>query len=1849
MRNMSWSRHARTAYIRWMALLVFSAALACLAVMAGEPKAGERPSPLELLRAQIVPDDAPARPPCLPARYDVGLPPVQRAKQCLAAVTEQAAARQERLQRLWMSIRNDSAQGKTPDQQADVKLLSYAFGETDLDEASKAAQAAGPAAQFRLASLLLAECRFDEAIHLLAALADLPARPAAGVIPRRALSLLARHDAQRAALEKHIALIPLSFDLPGYLARRGQDPATHAFIESVRQTTSIRLPAEFGRETTELPSPSEPEQVLLTTASVDLTAETLLEPADSRERAKLHDLNRLYLSTGGPEFVLSQDGREWISGDCADLMLDSEFNGPIRFRLYRCSTREAWQEVRASTLGRLKPERTWTKSFQPLEENNHAGILEPVRVDGLREGYYLLTAEARYAPMLAGCKFCVSNVAVYLRAGHNQAVAVAVDRRDGRPVPDLPLRLHIAGEPDAKLLCERAKPAVEDAFLRGFRGRQAEVEYASGPPAEDEKPKQPFVSAAGDPFASPTATVSPVRNKKPLVRENDAPFGAEPDHASSEQRFHPSPADDLRAAESYAQGVEARRQWPDFQQDRPLRTGTDGTATVLLDLSRREYRYTLEVQRMSEELDSGPPVHVSLDYQEPAPDQERNRAFVWLAQPIHRPGDMVDFAGLLRRFDGTHLADSIPASTQENPNRSGPSRALPKEVRVSVAGYYGTLWEGRCAVSRAGVFHGRFRIPLTTRMGPCWFTIDDILSQPSRPLVVEEFRTSTYQVGLSLPRRVYAGGERMEGRVDVVYFTGKPAEGAEVEVALETAQQSSSVTGNTGADGAFHFSLPVPLSSSEAHGVLRATVTDISGQSYTQVEDVMCRDDPFQVRLAPSVDGADPDTTIELEVEANTWAGGPVAGATVTAVGVRQTAATDREGKARLPWTVTGKDTQQVQVTVIAAGKAVHQSCQVYIRQRRPDNHGTEEETASSTPQTVAITSWEAPARSDAGEPLACTLKLKGPRDRGVTVAVFAESDRLLASHVFYLRPGEHHLAIPTAKDWAPGARLVAVLVDDRRSEPKSAYCYLHPKDKFLRLEIRTDKAQYRPGERCTAVVTASDYQGRPAPGAEISLGVVDEALYQVREDPLPDLFRMLYEYQVPDRCVGQFEAPAPQAESLQFLLGPRWAWGYYPPEWKSGRHGMFGSAGGTKGYERTPRLPVRHHFETAAHWVADLVTGADGTARTTFNFPDNVTSWRFTARGVTADTRVGDIRATRRTLLPLAVDVALPRGFRVGDSIDLPVVVHNYADRPRTIGGTTRVGQADEQAWAGADLAARGQRRLTIPVTASSLQPLEILATVRDVQGGDADVVRRVLVPLPRNRPIAQAWSGPLETEAVVGVDREAENGEDLTIVVRREPGLAGPVQSALEDLVQYPYGCVEQTMSRFMPAVVAREAIEKTGLRNPAAERLPEVVTQGLARLASFQHVDGGWGWWKEDETNDFMTAYVLEGLARCHRLGQPVDSQMLRQASHYLGDRLKDRQLHGRRPGSIGDVNLYISAAHALALLYGQDREEYQQGLSDVRTVMTWIEEKGPSPRLLDQVLLADAWRLLGNRALAMAELERLAGKSIPTRADRSSIFTAAATLELGVALEPADARWPLLARQLVAARTDSGWGDTLTNSAAVRGLAAALAVPRASQSPIAVDIDGRQVGLLTAAGGDRIELKLRRIGTVTLHPAVLPCEDFYQIRIEGPAAVRGVAPCAPAVTIRTRLFQTQPLRKEMNADAGSRLVLARGKTYEMQIGVELKQPVSYARLTLPRPCGMELVRTPKRADGLAAIEVRDDALHFFIDHWEAGRHEVVLPIRTEVTGTVTAPQPELSPMYGDSLPTATAGAREWHVKE
>jgi alpha-2-macroglobulin len=114
----------------------------------------------------------------------------------------------------------------------------------------------------------------------------------------------------------------------------------------------------------------------------------------------------------------------------------------------------------------------------------------------------------------------------------------------------------------------------------------------------------------------------------------------------------------------------------------------------------------------------------------------------------------------------------------------------------------------------------------------------------------------------------------------------------------------------------------------------------------------------------------------------------------------------------------------------------------------------------------------------------------------------------------------------------------------------------------------------------------------------------------------------------------------------------------------------------------------------------------------------------------------------------------------------------------------------------------------------------------------------------------------------------RTIKNAAELTLTLT--PTLSDTLLAALPYLAGYPYGCNEQVLSRFLPSVMVASAAKKLDLDISTIKKdLPDYIKSGLMVLYKRQHDDNGWGWYEYDETDSYMTAYVLYGLLEAKRL--------------------------------------------------------------------------------------------------------------------------------------------------------------------------------------------------------------------------------------------------------------------------------------------------------------------------------------------------------------------------------------------
>jgi hypothetical protein len=159
-----------------------------------------------------------------------------------------------------------------------------------------------------------------------------------------------------------------------------------------------------------------------------------------------------------------------------------------------------------------------------------------------------------------------------------------------------------------------------------------------------------------------------------------------------------------------------------------------------------------------------------------------------------------------------------------------------------------------------------------------------------------------------------------------------------------------------------------------------------------------------------------------------------------------------------------------------------------------------------------------------------------------------------------------------------------------------------------------------------------------------------------------------------------------------------------------------------------------------------------------------------------------------------------------------------------------------------------------------------------------------------------------------------------------------------ALPYLIDYPYGCTEQTMSRFLPAAITAKTLRDLGMKpetamervfgglepdtalatHPKGQRdlkeLDRITKASLDRLYNFQHADGGWGWWKAGDSDHYMTAYVLWGLTLASQAGISVKDGVADRAANYLDKELVEEETNY-------DEQAWM--LHALAVYYGNTK--------------------------------------------------------------------------------------------------------------------------------------------------------------------------------------------------------------------------------------------------------------------------------------------------------------------------------------
>jgi len=1218
--------------------------------------------------------------------------------------------------------------------------------------------------------------------------------------------------------------------------------------------------------------------------------------------------------------------------------------------------------------------------------------------------------------------------------------------------------------------------------------------------------------------------------------------------------------------------------------------------------------------------------------------------FVYTDRPLYRPGESASFRAVVRVHD--------------NGGYSLPRVGTP--VEVTVGDYRGiVLYEEVLHTNTFGTVNGSVELNNEVARGEYFIEARVEDEEHRTAFQVEEYREPAFAVKVDAGRDQYVNGDVITATIMADYIFGVPVVGAAVRYTLyshgydfpwrsegdgfgalssipygEDRHEVASGEGFTDEKGALELVLRADVTREERSQVftLEAIVTDDAGDQVSSATTFLVHRGEFDIGLEPEryVVSRGERTTIDVGTVAVN--GEPVGDLDLTYVvylvewrEIRR----QEEGRAYWDWQEVVSEVEASSIRTDGDGQGriafVAPRGGLYrLRVQGRDERGNRVLArlnlwVSDVERHVAWRYQEHDrirlvADEDSYSPGdVARILVQSPYDQA-TALVTVERGRIVSQELMEMDGNSTVVELPVEREYSPNVFVSVVLAPSGTSAEtapsfKLGYAELRVEsvEDELRLSVVPDRREYRPSEMATYTIRARDHLNRPV-SAEVSLGVVDASMSALAGDATPDVVDAFY---------GRRRLGVRTAHSLTIHVDRERPTEDYGP-------------GAGLGEQEPDRV-----FADVAYWNPAVVTDENGVARVEFQMPAKVTTWRAFAQGVTLDTRVGaaseDVVASRDlTLRPL-----LPRFLSVGDQAVIGALMENHADDALEVRASVTATNVLLPPGLAHSVAISQNHSVRIRWRVEASQAPSATITMIADAPGMREVVQRTVPILPFG-------------ERKVLLDACTIDGDELRRVVNLPPGAQFPVLEldlspslpaalvgSLDYLTDYPYGCVEQTVSRLVPHVVVSQTLDGLDLDNDGLRaKLLGQVESSLQRLYRFQRLDGGWGWCKGEESEPYQTAYVVYGLTQVERAGHEVNTEVLRRGVRFLQHSLLETR----------DLDLKAHISYVLAE-YGEGDLSLARALSERRRGMD----------LYAQAYLALALGTLGDSQGAKVIVDDLVTEVVETAHTAhwgegthdlavmsSDGRTTALILRAMLAVDPDHPLIPKTVQWFMWTRSGGYWRTTQETAAVIMALTEYLAAKGVPESHFTyqVFLNGQQVAEAVVTPDNVTEHREIK------YTDLIPGDNEITVLKEGEGQL-GLATAfryygekdglEPAWSLKGPAVE----RQYEHPESGELLTSCHvGDLIRVRLKVHLPEDMWHIMVEDPLPAGAQgvegtssMIAAGEAADPHYSVypEFQDAKVVFFTNHLREGIYEYSYLMRATMAGSFRAMPTEVIAMY------------------
>lgn len=881
--------------------------------------------------------------------------------------------------------------------------------------------------------------------------------------------------------------------------------------------------------------------------------------------------------------------------------------------------------------------------------------------------------------------------------------------------------------------------------------------------------------------------------------------------------------------------------------------------------------------------------------------------FAWSGRDLYRPGETVRLSALLRDYDGNAIKAQPLFVTLKQPDGRVYAQAKLDPQDLNYFDFARTIPEDAPT--------GRWQVE---------FRLDPAAKEATQGMTfrIEEFLPERLKLDLSTIQETLNPEEPLQLSVQGDYLYGAPAAGnrftARLTVAVDphplearkdfffgdptvSLPKEAKDVVDAKLDAKGHLEQAIPIveekPTTPIAAIISGSVYETGGRTVTRTLKRTVWPATALVGIRPLFDpkdGANANASAGFEIIRANAKGELVASQPLKVTLVRERRdynwVHDAESGWHFNYIERYEDSASADVT-LAADKAATYSAPVEWGNYRLDVLDPETGLTTRFP-FYAGWSWNDDNRGSEARPDKVKLALDKPSYRAgdtlkVTITapqpgpgvILVESDHLLYTQTFDARRNAT-IEIPVSEDWERHDVYLTALVFRGGSAVEKvtparaigeAFIPINRADRKVDVSL-TAPTMMKPENNLDATVKAPALAGKKAyvTVSAVDVGILNITRYS-RPDPLAWFFGQrglgVDAYDLYGRVIESFEGA---------LARLRW--------------------GGDAALTALPQA----RRPTAKVQTVDLFSGAveldnKGEAQVALKVPDFNGTMRVTAV-VYSENHYGSSDVETIVRAPLVAEVSTPRVLAPGDKSTITLDLQNFSGTEREfavkVSGDKLFGVLNGERKV--SLADNAKTTLNFPLTAQEGYGVGTL-TVTASSGSDLRIERKFEIPLRAAWPsVLRSSSKSLSASAPISVDGSLLDGliadsVSAQMSVTRLPPL--PFSAALKGLLEYPYGCVEQTTSKAYGALLlddkTADAMQVPGLD---AKTRKQRIDGAIGRIASMQAGSGHFSMWGGDSSVvEFLTPYVTEFLLDARDEGFLVPDQTLQKSLKRLNDDL------------------------------------------------------------------------------------------------------------------------------------------------------------------------------------------------------------------------------------------------------------------------------------------------------------------------------------------------------------------------